>query len=307
MLRPVLVLLLFLSALLPVFFSSASVGFPRQSPSTNRSIELRRIRSSPFDLELAGDLRDLPAGSVRYLRREELLAMPQASFTAASDANFGDLPTPVSGVMLDELVRRFAAQPRSDMVIAISSDLYNGNFPREYLAAHHPLLVLKIDGKSPDAWPKAPVNPTLSLGPFLISHEKFTPSFKVLSHSDEPQIPWGVVRIEFRDQQSVLGAIAPRGAAANNPAVQAGYRIAEQNCFRCHNLDDNGGKKSGRSWFVLAAYATASSEHFTDYVRDPKSSNPKTQMPGNPGYDTATLDALTNYFRSFLPQDKAKR
>jgi len=306
MLRQVHVLPLFFSVFLPIVLAPGPLAFPRHFSSQGSSIELRRTRSSPGDLEIAGDLRDLPAGSVRYLTREQLLTMPQASFTAAGDANFGGVPTPVSGVMLDELLRRFAAEPRSDMVVAMSSDLYNANYPREYLAAHHPLLVLEIAGKSPDAWPKAPGNNALSLGPFLISHEKFTPSFKVLSHADEPQIPWGVVRIEFRNQQSVLGAISPRGADASNPAVQAGYRIAQQNCFRCHNLDDNGGHKSGRSWFVLAAYATASPEHFTAYVRDPKSSNPRTQMPGNPEYDAATLDALTSYFRSFLPQDVPK-
>jgi len=43
----------------------------------------------------------------------------------------------------------------------------------------------------------------------MISHPAFAPSFKVLSHTDEPQIPWGVVRIEFPDEKSVFGAIAP--------------------------------------------------------------------------------------------------
>jgi mono/diheme cytochrome c family protein len=306
MLRQVLVLSFFLAAFLPVALNSTPAASNRSHFSDATSAELRRARSSPYDLELAGDLRDVPAGSVRYVTRESLLAMPQVSVTATGDANFAGAPTRLSGVLLEELVRRFAAQPRFDMVVALSSDLYHANYPREYIAAHHPILVLNIDGKGPDAWPKAPVNSALSLGPFVISHEKFVPSFKVLAHSDEPQIPWGVVRIEFHSEQSVLGAIAPPGSSANDPAVQAGYRIAEQNCFRCHNLDANGGQKSGRSWFVLAAYATASSEHFAAYVRDPKAFNPKTQMPGHPEYDAETLDALTRYFRSFLPQEKAK-
>jgi hypothetical protein len=34
------------------------------------------------------------------------------------------------------------------MVVAICEDGYRSNYPAAYLAAHHPVLVLTVDGKS---------------------------------------------------------------------------------------------------------------------------------------------------------------
>jgi mono/diheme cytochrome c family protein len=298
-----------LRTLLVCFVLASLLGFssgvaPSQSKSfAPEKLMLQTGRSSPLDLEVAGDLSGLPSGSVRYVSREELLRLPQITATVSDDANFRT-PTQLSGVSLETLVSVLSAKPQSDMVVAICDDKYRTNYSRSYIAAHHPILVLKIDGKSPDAWPKDPVHQKLSMGPYLISHASFTPGFKVLSHSDEPQIPWGVIRLEFRDEAVVLGSITPRGAHASDADVQAGYRIAEQNCFRCHNMDEEGGQKAGRSWSILATWATASPEHFAAYIRDPKSKNPRSQMPGFPNYDSATLQALTAYFRTFSPQAK---
>lgn len=254
-------------------------------------------RSSPLDLEVAGDLRGLPPGATRYLTRAELLALPQVSYTVQNDPNFTE-PTEVSGVPLDELAQRLAAKPDSDLVVAICDDLYRANYPRSYIAAHHPLLVLEINGQPPSGWPKDSEAHRYDMGPYLISHPNFTPSFKILSHVDEPQIPWGVVRIEFRDEKQVFGAIAPKGPQAHNAAEQAGFKIAEQNCFRCHNAAGEGGRKSGVTWEALSAMAADSPVFFKDYVRNPKSKSPGAKMPGNPQYDEKTLQALTLYFQS---------
>jgi mono/diheme cytochrome c family protein len=137
------------------------------------------------------------------------------------------------------------------------------------------------------------------MGPFVISQPRFTPSYKILSHVDEAQIPWGVVRIEFREEKIVFGAIAPRGPQAQDREVQDGFRIAEQNCFRCHNAGSEGGQKSGRSWESLGALAAESPKDFAAYIRDPLAKNPSAQMPGNSQYDDATLAALAAYFRTF--------
>jgi len=52
---------------------------------------------------------------------------------------------------------------------------------------------------------------------------------------------------------------------------------------------------------VLSAWATASPEYFAAYVRDPQAKNPHAQMPGNSGYDDATISALIAYFQTFSP------
>jgi len=256
-------------------------------------------RAAATDLEIGGNLAGLSAGTTRYLTRDDLLALPQVTYTVTDDSNFTG-PTKVSGVPLEDLLRELSAAPQSAMVVAICEDKYRANYPRDYMAAHHPVLVLEVNGKPPSGWPKDSGGQGFDLGPYLISHEKFMPAFKILSHTDTPQIPWGVVRLEFRDDRAVFGAIAPRGPNANQPAVQAGYKIARQNCFRCHNNGADGGQKSGVTWAVLSAFATSSPDFFTEYVRDPKSNRSEAQMPGNSEYDDATMRVLTAYFRTFL-------
>jgi mono/diheme cytochrome c family protein len=185
------------------------------------------------------------------------------------------------------------------MVVAICDDQYRAHYPRAYIAAHHPLLVLNINGKPPDGWPKDSEGHGMDMGPFLISHPAFTPTFGILSHADEAQIPWGVVRLEFRNEKAVLGAIAPHGPHAADSPVQAGFLIAQQNCFHCHNMGQEGGTKSGRPWMVLGAWAAAAPDYFAAYVRNPRSKNPRGQMPGMSQYDDKTIAALQAYFQTF--------
>jgi mono/diheme cytochrome c family protein len=266
--------------------------------STHSFPGLHEKRQLPTDLEVGGALADLPPEATRYVSREELLAMPQASFTVADDTNFAG-PAKIRGVKLEDLARALGAASTSDMVIAICDDGYLANYPRAYLEAHHPVLVLEVNGEPPPRWPKAAEDHTSDMGPYMISNPKFTSSFKILSHVDEAQIPWGVVRLEFREEKKVFDAIAPRGPQAQDRGVQDGLHIAEQNCFRCHNAGREGGKKSGRSWGSLGALAATSPKVFAAYIRAPQAKNPQAQMPGNPQYDDATLAALTAYFRTF--------
>lgn len=255
-------------------------------------------RQSPLDLEVSGDLKGLPPGSTRYVRREDLLALPQFAFTATNGEMFAT-PTPLNGVQFDELTRALGREPGSDLIVAVANDGYRSNYPSEYIKAHRPVLVLEINGKAPAEWPKDAEHGN-DIGPYTVAYDHFVPAFKIFAHADEEQIPWGVVRLEFRDERVVFGAIAPRGPHARDDAVRAGYRIAQQNCFRCHNAGSEGGQKSQRPWLVLSAWATASPEFFASYVRDPRSKNSSSVMPGNPSYDDSTMQALIAYFRTFI-------
>jgi mono/diheme cytochrome c family protein len=259
---------------------------------------LREKRRGAFDLELSGELLGLPPESTRFITRDELLAMRQVNLTITGDPNFSR-PTKIRGVKLEDLVRRLAASSGSAMVVAICDDGYRANYPRDYLVAHHPVLVLQVNGEPPSGWPKAAEDHISEMGPYMITNAKFTPSFKILAHADEAQIPWGVVRVEIREEKAVFGVIAPNGPNAGDREVQGGFRIASQNCFRCHDSGGEGGQKAGRSWEMLAAFAAASPKDFTSYIRAPLSQNPQTQMPANPQYDDATLAAITAYFRAF--------
>jgi mono/diheme cytochrome c family protein len=276
---------------------ATAVASPQNSQTP---LFLHAHRQSPLDLEIGGDLLDQPHNSdtAWYLTRKVLLAMPQTSYTVTDDPNFSK-PTKVSGVLLSDLVARLAANPASDIAVAICSDKYRANYPRDYIAAHQPLLVLEIDGQSPSAWPKDAESNSMSMGPYLISHPKYFPGSAAAHGGEETQVPWGVVRIDFQSEKEVFASIEPRGENSTNATVRTGYQIAKQNCFRCHNSGAQGGQKSGVPWTILATLATAAPDHFTAYIHNPQSQDPQAQMPPNPDYDDASLQALTAYFQTF--------
>ncbi|MGA7157632.1 MAG: hypothetical protein WBY53_12330 [Acidobacteriaceae bacterium] len=238
----------------------------------------------------------MPRGETRFVSYEQLLSLPQESYNVANDPNFGR-PITISGVALEKLPALLGAQPGASMVIAIGDDQYAAHYPASYVRAHHPLLVLKVNGKDPAHWPLGVDG--VPMGPYMISHPNFQPSFHVLSHQDEAQVPWGVIRIDLRREEKVYAPIQPHGPAARDPLVLQGYTIARQNCFRCHNRLGEGGRKSKFLWGDLAQKAITKPHYFDVYVRSPKKINPRSQMAASPEYDDATLLALRRYFSTF--------
>ena len=238
---------------------------------------------------------DLEIGSGQFVSYQTLLRLPQVSYTV-KESNY-PAPVRISGVSLEELKKTFGAT--GDMVVALCADGYRSNYPESYLAAHHPVLVLTVDGKAQNDWPKPPEGG--DLGPYVISNPNFVPLFKVLSHSDEAQIPFQVVQLDFRNQSKVFGAIAPHGDFAADSPVMHGYQIAQQNCYRCHNMGAEGGQMAKIPWPLVGAMAKSSPDFFANYVRNPQALNPKSRMAASPGYDDQTIAALRAYFSTFAP------
>jgi mono/diheme cytochrome c family protein len=224
-----------------------------------------------------------------------LLWLSQVKFTTSDDSNF-DPPAQVSGVPLEELKRALGSN--ADMVVAIAADGYRSNYPTAYLSAHHPVLVLTVNGEAQRDWPKTHEG-NMPLGPYVIANPSFTPAFKVLSHSDEAQIPFQVVRLDFRNERDVFGPIAPHGSYAPDSPVTQGYKIAQQNCYRCHNMGPEGGHMASVPWPVVGALAKGNAEFFAKYVRNPQAVNPSSRMAASPEYDDATIAALRAYFSTF--------
>jgi mono/diheme cytochrome c family protein len=263
---------------------------------TKQHLALQTTRHAPSDLEIGGSLEGVPEGQTRFVSYASLLSLPQENYTVSGDANFGKT-VQISGVALAKLPGWLGAEPDATMVIAVCSDQYAAHYPASYVSAHHPLLVLKVNGAEPDHWPLGVDR--IPMGPYMVSHPKFESSFRVLSHKDEPQVPWGVVRLDLRNEQAVYAPIEPRGTAASEPVVQQGYIIARQNCFRCHSRSGEGGKKSTLLWRDLEHEAAINPTRFNEYVRSPAKLNFKSQMAASAQYDDATLNALRRYFASF--------
>jgi cytochrome c553 len=272
-------------------------------PAADSSGILHRERSSPGDLEVGGDLTGLEPGATRFIRYADLLRLPQETYSVSDDSNFSG-KTEISGMALDTLQHLIAKAQQDSLIVAICYDHYRANYPHGYLAVHHPLLVLRINGQDRDRWPKSVNNGPL--GPYLISHPFFKPAFKILSHEDEPQIPFGVTRLEFRKESEVFGAIRPPGDWPADSPVAQGFAISRQDCFRCHNMGAEGGTMAGRTWTQLASRAAEDGPRFMQTIRNPASITHGAKMPAHIGYDDATLNALTAYFRTFAPAGRNK-
>src|ERR1700759_1068487 len=140
--------------------------------SMQNSPVLREKRQGASDLELSGELLGLTPESTRFITRDQLLVMPQVNLTITGDPNFSR-PTRIRGVKLEDLVRRLAASSASAMVVAICDDGYRASYPLDYLAAHHPVLVLEVNGEPPSGWPKAAEDHISEMGPYMITHANF--------------------------------------------------------------------------------------------------------------------------------------
>ncbi len=255
-------------------------------------------QASPQDLAVSGDVPGVATGTTGYLSLAELRKLPHVSATVTDDSNF-TAPAHIEGVSLDDLLAALHIPGKNTMIAAICDDQYEAHYAADYRAAHHPILVYSLNGK-----PLATSARTADggvYGPYLISHAVFKPRYSILSHPEEAQIPNGLLEVRFLNEDKVLAAIKPQGSfAENSPEVQ-GYRIAREDCFRCHNQGEYGGHKASRTWQRLAKLASEQPDFFSAYIRDPKSQYALAQMPGEPNDDDATIKALTAYFATFAP------
>ena len=72
---------------------------------SSNNIPLLTARSSPGDLEIGGELSGLPKGTVRYVRYEDLLKLPQETYTVSDDTNLQGARRRISGVALNHAGR----------------------------------------------------------------------------------------------------------------------------------------------------------------------------------------------------------
>jgi mono/diheme cytochrome c family protein len=258
-------------------------------------------RASKTDLEVSWSAVGGGAGAVRgFVAYKDLLALPQVSATVSGDENFTAMHTPsaqVTGVTLDVLAKTLKVPAELDLMMARASDGYVGPYTAEYVAAHHPILVLTVDGMTTAEWARKTGN--IDPGPYLIAYDNFVPAWKVLAHADRPLVPMQMVELAFKREKNVFGPITPAARFGPDSPERAGFAIAKQNCLRCHAAGPYGGTKAGLSWEVLTIVAKSNAAMFEKYVHDPKSVSPQAKMPESPQYDAATLSALSAYFRSF--------
>jgi len=256
---------------------------------------------------VTGMIAGLPAGAIGYVSYAELSALPQITTTIQNDSNFEDELSKgvrITGIPLEQLAKVLGALPGSDLIDALCTDRYRSHFPAEYVAAHHPIFALKIDGERPAQW--AAKTKEYDPGPYFVTHAKYVPRYKVLSHAELRENPDNIMRLNFTTVAATYAPITPRGDFRPDSPVAQGFAIAKENCLRCHNQGAFGGTKAGRDWRTLATWAREQPQYFERYVHNPQAVDPHAHMEGSPTYDAATLHALTAYFRTFTEEKPHK-
>jgi mono/diheme cytochrome c family protein len=274
---------------------------------TDKRLTLSPRRHAADDLEVTGMVAGLPPGGVGYVSYEDLAKLPQITTTIQNDSNFADQLSrgvKITGIPLDELAKALGALPGADLIDALCTDRYRSHYPADYIAAHHPIFALKINGLRPAKW--AAQTREYDPGPYFITHANYVPRYKVLSHEEQPQIPDNIMRLNFTTAAATYGPLAPHGNYAPDSPTMQGFTIAKQNCLRCHFFNDVGGSKSGRDWRQLSLWAREQPRHFERYIQNPQSVDPHAHMEGNPKYDPATLAAITAYFQTFTEGTQRK-
>jgi hypothetical protein len=291
-----------------IFFALCAIAGPAASQSHPvKKLTIASARHADDDLEVTGMVAGLPAGAVGYVSYADLSALPQITTTIQNDSNFVDQVSKgvrITGIPLEQLAKALGALPTSDLIDALCTDRYRSHYPADYIAAHHPIFALKINGARPAQW--AAKTHEYDPGPYFITHANFVPRDKFLAYQEQAQIPDNVMRLNFSTTAATYGPITPHGDFPPNSSVAQGFTIAKQNCLRCHFLNGVGGTKAGIDWRSLSTWAREQPQFFERYVHDPQAVEPHAHMEGSPTYDAATLHALTAYFRTFTEEKPHK-
>jgi hypothetical protein len=278
---------------------SLVIAADSQEGLVSASSLIASTRHDPSDLEIKGLVANLP-GSSGFISYKALLTLPTVEATVTGDENFAEMhisTVKIKGIYLDVLAKSLHALANADLVTALCTDGYMGIFTHAYIATHKPILVLTINGMPPKEW--AHQAHQEDPGPYFFTSENYNPTDHVLAHTERAQVPTNVAALTFANQQSYFAPITSPAQFAKGSPQEAGFAIAKVECIKCHNAGSSGGTKGHSSWSMLSRDATRDPDTFAKRIRDPKSVDTSSVTPPNLNYDTATLAAITAYFKSF--------
>jgi cytochrome c2 len=257
------------------------------------ALDLHPERGSPYDLAVTGRIAGVARGDTRFVRWQDLRALPTAQVKV--DGEFVSGPQALTVVFLDVLLKALSPEPGADTILATCSDGYAAVYTSDFIERYRPFLVLEINGKGPTDWP--PPGLSFNPGPYVVT---VSPGLvpEVANFPDlEHKKPWGVTVLEvasFSDRYK--GAYTGKWASLSTNA-QKGRDIWINSCASCHQGPGGifGGTKAGRPFEVIAAYAGYNRAYFMKYVRDPKSLVPSASMEPHPHYTDVELADLIEF------------
>jgi hypothetical protein len=171
-------------------------------PAFAETLTSSLTRTSSRDLEVFDVQPDGSVSAPRYYRYEQLLTLPLVTVKTAKDPNTQQ-PATYTGVYFNDLIQGLRSSAEQTVLGANCYDGYQQYYDLDYDEKHHPIFLLKYDGKAPADWPKSEHNSPM--GPYCVVHENFQPLETVYGYTEEPRIPFGIVSVELTSYALSLG------------------------------------------------------------------------------------------------------
>ncbi len=260
-------------------------------------------RASPAaadDLRVSGLFQSTADGSVKYLPRSALLALPgvthlhekPADSIAAADLTVLPIPRLLEAVPL---------APGADGLVLVCSDRWETMMPLDLARTVHPYLMLEYAGRTPaQGWPR--FSPVEGLAPY---YSNWSPA---LGPRDASGTPYGefdatqIVEIRAVNMRERYAPFYSGPLAHLSPEASEGRKLFIKECNMCHPGPQGvGGNTSQRPIAVLEVHATLNAAYFRRMVTNPKQFFPQTVMPTHEYFTPQMMSQLV----AFLTEARA--
>ena len=274
------------AATLVALFSLPAAGAPEEGAGAGD------FASGPLRVESAGS-----PGQSREWSREALRALSAERRKVYFPYIDGEREAVV--VPLATLAERF---PEADSLMAYCRDGYVSYYPKAFLEAYRPFLVLDL-AATPRGDLRLSGGP--DLGPYYITFSARVERGSAALPDPDNKRPFGVERLVFGDRETLVGPLFEEPVSELAPAAERGRELWTHNCMSCHAWGTKGGGPGGhlsnRTAPVVAIHAKHNDAYFHDYVRDPSTFIPGVKMPKHPHYTDAQIDAIQSFIAKVAP------
>ena len=117
-------------------------------PGSAGTLTSSQTRTSSQDLEVFDIRADGSVSAPRYYRYEQLLTLRLVTVKTAKDPNTQQ-PATYTGVYFNDLISGLQSSAEQTVLGANCYDGYQQYYDPDYDEKHHPIFLLKYDGKAP--------------------------------------------------------------------------------------------------------------------------------------------------------------
>src|SRR5258708_434767 len=177
-----------------------------------QALTLHHEQADPSDLRVTGILPDAAEGEVRFVRYEDIAALPTSEVKGRPEWLHEEHTFTI--VFFRDFIRALAPPASADLMLVNCGDGYQANYSFDFIATYKPFFIVKIDGKPPSEWPG---NAKGNRGPYYVSvSEKIVPAYAQLLDGDSKR-PFGVAEVKLANAAKTFAPLYQGSRAHGSP------------------------------------------------------------------------------------------